>query len=421
MSPIPERVDVVIIGGGIIGTATTYYLAKSGISVALLEKGRIAGEQSSRNWGFVRQQGRDTAEIPTIIRSLQLWKGLSKELEEDTGFKESGVFYLANTEAQVAQYEAWLETAKQYQINTRLVSQYEIDKHLPNNNGNWVAALHTPSDGRAEPTKATVALARAAARKGAIIRQNCAVFGIDTQAGVVTGVATELGLIKTGSVLCAAGTWSSLFCARHKIFLPQLKVRSSVFRTDPAPLISEHSIWSREVALRRRQDGGYTVAHGSATEVPMVPNTIRWAGKYIKAYKKERSRLKLRLDSHFIKEMMMPRSWNDNGPTPFERERVYRVEPSQKILGKAEANLKRLFPQLKDVSVVESWAGLIDVTPDAVPVISPVEKLPGFFLATGFSGHGFGIGPGAGELAAKMVTGNTGRDELAGFRLERFF
>ena len=118
MSLIPEKSDVVIIGGGIIGVSTAYYLAKYGVSVTLIEKGEIAGEQSSRNWGFVRQQGRDPAEIPTIMRSLVLWKGLSKELGEDIGFKQAGVFYLANTQQQVADYEDWLNYAKEYQINS---------------------------------------------------------------------------------------------------------------------------------------------------------------------------------------------------------------------------------------------------------------------------------------------------------------
>ena len=248
MTSIPKESDVVIIGGGIIGVSTAYYLAKSGVSVTLVEKGIIAGEQSSRNWGFVRQQGRDPAEIPTIMRSLALWKGLSKELGEDIGFKQAGVFYLANTEEQVAGYEDWLKHAKEYQIDSHIVPKTEIQKYIPTNSGGWLAALRTPSDGKAEPSKATTALARGANNLGANILTNCAVFGFETEAGRVCSVRTELGSIKTNTVLCAGGTWSSLFCGRHNIPLPQLKVRSSVLRTSPAPEISKHSIWCRDVA-----------------------------------------------------------------------------------------------------------------------------------------------------------------------------
>ena len=421
MSVVPEKSDVVIIGGGIIGVSTAYYLAKYGISVTLIEKGKIAGEQSSRNWGFVRQQGRDPAEIPTIMRSLSLWKGLSKELDEDTGFKQAGVFYLANNEQQVAAYEDWLNYAKEYQIDSHLIPKSEIEKYVPSNSGDWLAALRTPSDGRAEPSKATGALAKGAERLGAQILTNCAVFGFETEGGRVSSVSTEQGIIKTNSVLCAGGTWSSLFCARHNIPLPQLKIRSSVLRTSPVPKISEHSIWCRDVALRRRQDGGYTIAHGSASEAPIVPDTFRWGIKYIESYKKEKNRLRVKLNGRFYKELITPRRWNINGPSPFELERVYDVSPNKKILEEAFSNLLKLFPQLINAKIVESWGGLIDVTPDAVPVISPVEKVPGFFLATGFSGHGFGIGPGAGELAAQMITGKANKQELLNFDYNRFF
>ena len=166
MTGVPESSDVVIVGGGIIGTAAAYYLARGGIGVTLCEKGRVAGEQSSRNWGFVRQQGRDPAEIPTIIESLRLWNGLAGEIGEDVGFTRAGALYLASTESQLARYEAWLEHARQYQLDTRLLSREEVRKVLPGSRGEWIGGLYTPSDGRAEPALATPALARAAAPAG---------------------------------------------------------------------------------------------------------------------------------------------------------------------------------------------------------------------------------------------------------------
>ena len=127
------------------------------------------------------------------------------------------------------------------------------------------------------------------------------------------------------------------------------------------------------------------------------------------------------MNERFYKELMTPRRWNINGPSPFEPERIYNVSPNKKILDEAFDNLRRLFPQLMNAKIIESWGGLIDVTPDAVPVISPVEKNPGFYLATGFSGHGFGIGPGAGELAAQMIAGKASKQELSNFDYNRFF
>ena len=418
---IPTKADVVIIGAGIVGTSAAYFLSKIGLSVVLCEKGEVAGEQSSRNWGFVRQQGRDPAEIPAIIRSVKIWNGLSSEIGEDVGYVQSGSLYLANTEQQLSDYEAWLEHAKQYQIDTRILSKSEALNKIPHANGKWIGALTTLSDGRAEPSKATTAISRAAERHGANIITNCAVRGLEFSAGKISGVVTEFGPISANIVLCAAGAWSSLFCGRHGVELPQLVVRSSVFRTGPAPLISDHSIWCKDVALRRRQDGGYTVAHGSATEVPIVPNSFRWMSKFLPAFKTEKTRLRFRLDHRFYKELTIAKNWKTGSITPFEKERINQVRPSHSILKEAEASLKRLFPELKDIKVLEQWAGLIDVTPDAVPVISPVSKLPGFYLATGFSGHGFGIGPAAGELAAGMITGSATNSELKPFALTRFF
>ncbi len=418
---LPAACDAVVVGAGIVGTAAAYFLAKRGLSVALCEKGRVAGEQSSRNWGFVRQQGRDPAEIPAIVESLRLWRGLAAEIGEDVGFVQAGTLYLADTGEQAAAYEAWLEHARRHRIGTKMLSRREIAERLPNARGRWIAGMTTPGDGRAEPSLAAPALARAARRLGAHVFGNCAVRGLETEGGRVSAVATEHGRIRTGAVLCAAGAWSSLFCARHGVDLPQLKVRGSVFRTGPAPMVTEHAVWCRDVAFRRRRDGGYTVAHGAATEAPVVPDTLRRFRAFLPAWRAERSRLRLRLDSRFAIEATTPRRWSLDAPGPFEARRVEDPAPSGPILREASANLRRLFPELRDAPVVESWAGLIDVTPDAVPVIGPAGTPPGLFLATGFSGHGFGIGPAAGKLAAEMLAGAPPSVDPAPFRLERFF
>src|SRR5947207_3083446 len=105
---LPSRVDVVIIGGGIAGVSTALVLAERGVSVALCEKGLIAGEQSGRNWGWVRQAGRDAAEIPLAMLSLSLWRDMNRRTGEETGFRQSGIAYLCSNAAQEANHEAWL-------------------------------------------------------------------------------------------------------------------------------------------------------------------------------------------------------------------------------------------------------------------------------------------------------------------------
>ena len=417
---LPERADVVIIGGGIIGCSAAYYLAKQGISVALCEKGQIAGEQSSRNWGYVRQQGRDEAEMPTIMESLRLWRGLSEDIGYDVGYRQTGVVYLADTEKDLAAYEQWLPIAQQYQLDTRLLSAKEVADRYPDSPGRWAGGLETPSDGRAEPAVAAPAIADAAARAGAHIMTRCAVRGIDISGGKTTGVVTEQGIIKTQAVVCAGGAWSSMFCRSLGIDFPQLKFRSSAFRTNPAPALTEGAIWTSKVALRRRNDGGYTVANGRYGEHELVPDSLRLGAKFLGLYRAEREKLRFLFTRRFADEWLTPKRWDLGKPSPFEQNRMLDPSPNTDMLRETFADLKSLFPALKETQMVESWAGLIDITPDMVPVIDSIPSLPGFYLASGFSGHGFGIGPGAGKVIAELVTNVAPTIDRSGFSLSRF-
>ena len=419
--PLPNHADVVIIGGGIIGCSAAYFLAKQGVQVTLCEKGEIAAEQSSRNWGWVRQQGRHPAEMPMIMESLRCWRRLAEEINEDVGFVQAGCVYLARNEKELAQLETWLDTAKAHQLDTRVVSGPELGKLIQGADGRWAGALYTASDGRAEPAKAAPAIARAAERLGVTILTRCAVRGIENTAGKVGAVITERGAVRTSCVVCAAGAWSSLFSGSLGITLPQLKVRGSVLRTSPAPRITNGTASGAPVAIRRREDGGYSVAHGSATEHPITPSTFRFFTLFLQSYRAERKKLRLRLDARFLEELKTPKRWRLDAKTPFERTRVLNPPPNRKILDEARANLGQCFPELANVEIAETWAGMIDVTPDALPVISPIKELEGYYLATGFSGHGFGIGLGAGRAVADMVTGRSSGIDLTPFRLERFF
>ena len=161
--PLPEAVDVVVIGAGIIGTSTAYFLAERGMKVLLCEKGRVAGEQSCRNWGWVRQQGRDWAELPIMMESNRIWRGLAATTgEKDLEFTPSGCLYLAESESEMAKYDSWHGVAKQHQLDTRLLTADEVAALVPDISGRWLGGMLTASDGRAEPFVAVPALARAA-------------------------------------------------------------------------------------------------------------------------------------------------------------------------------------------------------------------------------------------------------------------
>lgn len=418
----PASADIVIIGGGIVGVTTAWFLAKDGVDVVLCEKGHIAGEQSSRNWGWIRKQGRDVRELPMMIRSQEVWRRFEEETGEDIGYTEGGCYYLGATLKDVENFENWIPTAKEFGLDTRVVQGEELASHLEHTSQAWPGALFTASDGRAEPHKAAPAIARVAARHGARILTGCAVRGLETEAGAVSAVVTECGTIRTSTVLCAAGAWSSMFCRSLGISLPQLRVKGTVARTAPGPKILDGQCFDKRIAIRRRQDGGYTVAHGSGGLLhPITPSTFRFAFKYLPALRQEFGTMWLTINKDFFEELATPVHWALDRESPFEKVRVLNPAPSPRTLRTIRRNLNAVYPVMQNIDIVETWAGMIETTPDVVPIIGPEENLPGFFVATGLSGHGFGIGPGVGKAAAGMLTGKDSGIDITPFRRSRFF
>lgn len=417
---LPKSSDVVVIGGGIIGIMTALFLAKDGISVTVCEKGEVGHEQSGRNWGWVRIMGRDPGEIPLGLESMRLWSEMDKLVGGDTGFTRSGIVYVADTPAALAQHEAWLDHARQYQLDSRLLSSREIESALPGCKRAFAGALFTPSDARAEPQKAVPAMARALRRHGGAVLTRCAVRGIETMAGRVSAVVTERGTIACSQIVLAGGAWSRLFLGNLGIDFPQLKVLGSVLRTEPLNGPPTHAVGGSDFAFRKRQDGGYTIAHRGASTAEIVPDSFRLFADFLPSLVKQRHELRLRLGSRFLEEARTPRRWSLDEVTPFERTRVLDPAPVASILSEAQANLIKAFPAFAGLKIAQAWGGFVDATPDTVPVIGEVPRLPGFFIASGFSGHGFGIGPGAGRLIADLVKGTTPLIDAKPFRLERF-
>lgn len=182
----------------------------------------------------------------------------------------------------------------------------------------------------------------------------------------------------------------------------------------------EQSVSGAGFALRKRLDGGYTVSHGSLSNFDIVPDSFRFLGDFLLLALMARKRLRPTFTGRFKTEWQRKSHWSLDEETPFEQIRTLDPRPVQSTLDKGRRNLATALPAFRDVEIAESWGGLIDATPDAVPVISPVDSLPGFFLATGLSGHGFGIGPAAGQLAADVATAAEPLVDPTPFRFSRF-
>lgn len=417
----PDKADVVIIGGGIVGVSTAWFLARQGVDVVLCEKGHIAGEQSSRNWGWVRCQGRDTRELPMMLISMRIWDTLETEIGEDVGFTRSGCLYVTDSEKVLQKYADWLSVAQEYGLDTQVIEGKELDQHIEGASSRWLGAMYTASDACAEPHKVVPAIARAAQRAGATLLTACAVRGIETEGGKLSAVVTEHGTIRTSTALCAAGAWTSLFCRSLGISFPQLQVRGSVIRTAPAEAILNGNVFDKKIGIRRRQDGGYTIAHGSVLDHFITPSTFRYSFKFLPALLHEITALRISIGHPFLEELMTPSSWALDEVSPFEKNRVLNPEPNPRVVNKIRKNLAEVFPQLKDVAIAETWAGMVETTPDVVPVMCEYECMPGFYIASGLSGHGFAIGPGAGKVLSAMLTGTDPGIDMQPLRLSRFF
>jgi glycine/D-amino acid oxidase-like deaminating enzyme len=232
-------------------------------------------------------------------------------------------------------------------------------------------------------------------------------------------VVTERGRISCQSVVLAGGAWSRLFAGNAGLDLPQLKVLGSVFRTKPLngpEITAAGSVF----AFRKRLDGGYSIARRNANTAEITPDHFRLLSDFLPRLINNRNEIRLRVGMRSWEELRTARRWSLDQPTPFEAVRILDPQPKQGILAEARSVLSKAFPAFANMQVMESWGGLMDVTPDAVPVIDQVSHMPGFFVATGFSGHGFGIGPGAGRLMADMVAGDPPVVDPTPFRLNRF-
>jgi glycine/D-amino acid oxidase-like deaminating enzyme len=297
--------------------------------------------------------------------------------------------------------------APDYGLATQRLNRKQLEALMPECPARWRSALHTPDDGRAEPSLAVPAMARALRKRGVRIVENCAVEAILTANGQVSGVRTEQGDIETATLLCAGGAWSTFLLKGCGVRLPQLTVKASVARTAPAPLIFNGNASGSKVAIRRRLDGGYSVASSDYLEIFPSPAHLAFFRDFIPLMKTSWQKFRFRVPELTV---------NAN----FTRHRVLNPVPTGKTVQRIRARLVDRYPMFAGIEFVEAWSGMIDALPDVVPVLDQADSVNGLWISTGFSGHGFGIGPAAGKLMAERIQGNPVEHDLARFRLGRF-
>lgn len=403
---IPESADAVVIGGGIVGVFTAYYLAKRGMTVALLEKGRIGAEQSSRNWGWCRQQNRDERELPMASKSLDLWEQFTSESGEQTGFRRCGLLYLSNNDEELDAWNRWCEFARTAGVNTQVLSATAANERGRMTGQTWRGGVFAPSDGIANPGEAAPAVARAIMKLGSTVHQETAARGIETTGGRLSGVVTEKGTIRARAAVLAGGAWASLFCRQLNLRFPQATVRQSMLAVAGGAEGVPDALHTKAVSITRRGDWGHGLAISGRGRVDPTAQLLRFAPQFLPMVARRwRNLAPGGLEGIRSGHEGMSR-WSLDQPTPMERMRILDPTPDAATVRLTRERALALVPALKGRAVTATWAGYIDTTPDGVPGIGEFESLPGFVLAAGFSGHGFGIGPGAGHLIADLVSGS---------------
>lgn len=416
----PRTSAVVIIGGGIVGLTAALTLAERGVTVTVLEKGRLAGEQSSRNLGWIRKTSRAARDVPMAVASDALWAQMMQRTGTDIGYRRNGIMFLARSRSEMEGHARWLASVAHLGLDSRLLTPAEIEELAPGGRGEWAGGIHTPSDGYAEPTLASSAIANAAIARGVTIVENCAVRTLIRNGARVTGVVTERGRIDCDHVLLAAGLWSRRFLGNIGIMLPTLPLVCHAIRAETGAAPTGIAIGAPDFSFRQRLDGGFTICQRGAVGSPLVPDHLRLGLRYLPMFREGRSMLRISLGREFVQDLRLKRRWRPEDVTPFEKVRTMDPRVDAAINAEAMTNIAAAFPSFTGAKVTDTWAGTMDITPDSLPVMGGIDGMPGLTLATGFSGHGFGTAPAAGQLAADLMMGTEPIIDPAPYRFDRF-
>lgn len=363
--------DVVVIGGGIIGTAASYFLARAGLGVVVLDRDLEPSEASVRNGGGIRAQCRNRTERLLAMRSIELWHELAARTKTSFEHRVGGNLRLAMSATALAALEAEGQEEERDGLRTEVWHQAELRHRAPYLDGRFAGAKYCATDGHANPILATWMLVEEAARAGADRRPAAVATAIEARGGAIAAVHGQDRsgdfIIQTPVVVHAAGPWTRALAAEAGVDLPIEPARNSMFVTQAAPPLLGEFVSSHEVGVYLRQ-----AARGHI-HVGAVHTTAQTFDQAVSAGELE-----------------------------------------------SMARAVEILPALKEMNVLRSWAGTLDRTPDHLPIIGAAPPLDGYFVAAGFSGHGFCLGPAVGELLASLVSAEPARVDVTSLSPRRF-
>lgn len=366
--------DVIIVGGGIIGNATAYYLAKKGVSVIVLEGSNVIGNGgSSRNGGGVRQSGRDPRELPLVMWGIKnLWPSLSEELGVDTEYTQKGNLRLGKTEAHLKILQGLTDRAVACGLNVKMLDGTEVRKINSYLSDEVIGASWCPTDGHANPLTTTLGYYKKARELGVRFITGEEVTEIKKVKGKARLVLTRNNEYEGDKILVAAAYDSRKILETVGIDIPMIKLKMECLVTEAEPHMFDQMLGTAEADFYGHQtkDGSFVFGGSSGLE-----------------------------------------SYNKDNGTPI----LSSIGTSCTCRG-----IMKYFPALSNAKIVRSWAGYIDECADKVPVISEIDEVPGLYTACAFTGHGFGIGPAAAYNIAELIIDGKTTIDLSDFRYDRF-
>ena len=369
-----QTAEVIIIGSGVIGNATAYYLACKGRKVIVLEgSDNIGNGGSSRNGGGVRQSGRDPRELEMVMWGIQnLWPHLHEELDADVEYVQKGNLRLGKTAAHMQILQKLTDSAVKCGLDVRMIDAQEVRRINPYLSEEVIGASWCPTDGHANPMKTTLAYYRKARALGVRFITGEKVVRLEKIHGKLRKVITEKNVYEAEKVLVAAGYESREIIRTVGIDVPMIKQKMQCLVTEAEPRMFEQMLGTAEADFY-----GHQSSHGS-----------------------------------FV-------FGGSSGQEGYESDKDRLIASSISVPCICRGILK-YFPGLAETKIVRAWTGWIDPCVDGIPVMSNVEEAEGLYLATGFSGHGFGIAPAAGYHLSQMICEEEPVVDMRAFRYDRF-
>lgn len=411
--------DVVVVGGGISGYASAAAAAARGAKVILIEKeAQPAWEGSGRAQGSLRLQGRDAAELPLAREAIERWKALGDEVDCELRF--DGNIYLCDDPDELPTLRSLVDHAHRAGLaDVRLLDRDETREVLPLATGPFEAAMWSAHDGQCDPAKSTRAFAERAKVRGVTTLIGTLARAIVERDGGVRGVQTSRGYVEAGAVVVTGGVWTPHLVRTVGVEVPIMPVAHGQAETEPTDTRFGPTIRAFGFGCRQRPDGRIVLSAGinARVEHRLTLAATRDVRLWATRYRSSRGSVRLRFDPALTLRQIRDRARLSTNHIPVATEPP---APHRPDVDAAMAALKRAMPAFEGLRIAKAWSGLLDISPDGLPIIDHEAGPDGLVFVTGLSGHGLALGPVLGEIAADLALDGTTARPIHPFRLARF-